>query len=284
MTLQQAAMLALQGSILMTVFSFGLRATPGDVLYVFRQPALLGRSILAMFAIMPIVALALTSAFALRPPVEIMLIALAISPVPPLLPGRQKKAGGDASFGLGLMVIIGALSIVIVPLAVHLLAQYAARPLTTSPDAIAELVLKAAIGPLAAGMACRALLPGFAARTAKPIELIATVLLGLGVLAVLAREMPAVLSVIGNGSLLAFAAFVAVGLSAGHLLGGPRADDRLVLALSTATRHPMIALTVAKANFPDEPMLGAAVLLYLLVGLLIGIPYQVWQNRRMATQ
>ena len=74
------------------------------------------------------------------------------------------------------------------------------------------------------------------------------------------------LSLIGNGSLLALAAFVAVGLAAGHLLGGPNAADRLVLALSTATRHPVIALTVAKANFPDEPLLGATVLLYLLVG------------------
>jgi BASS family bile acid:Na+ symporter len=116
---------------------------------------------------------------------------------------------------------------------------------------------------------------------AKPIELIATVLLGLGLLAVLVRSMPTVLSLIGNGSVLAFAAFVAVGLATGHLFGGPNADDRLVLALSTATRHPMIALTVARANFPDEPMLGATVLLYLLVGLLIGLPYQVWQKRRM---
>ena len=95
--------------------------------------------------------------------------------------------------------------------------------------------------------------------------------------------MPAVLSLLGNGSVLALAAFVVVGLIAGHLLGGPNADDRLVLALATATRHPMIALTVAKVNFPDEPMLGATVLLYLLVGLIIGIPYQVWQKRRMAS-
>ncbi len=283
MTLQQAVMLALQASILMTVFSFGLRATPSDVLHVFRQPSLLGRSLVAMFAIMPIVALALTSAFALRPSVEIVLVALAISPVPPLLPGRQQKAGGDASFGLGLMMIIGVLSIVIVPLAVDLLARFAVRPLATSPSTIAGIVLKAAIGPLVAGMACRAMLPDVAARVAKPIELMATVLLGLGVLAVLAHGMPAVLSLIGTGSVLALAAFVAVGLAAGHLLGGPNADDRLVLALSTATRHPVIALTVAKANFPDEPLLGATVLLYLLVGLLIGIPYQVWQKRRIAT-
>ena len=107
-------------------------------------------------------------------------------------------------------------------------------------------------------------------------------LLVLGVLAILANGMPAVLSLIGNGSVIAFGAFVAAGLASGHLLGGPHAAERLVLALSTATRHPAIALAVAKANFPDEPLLGATVLLYLLVGLLIGVPYQVWQKRRIA--
>ena len=49
LTTQQAIVLALQASILMTVFEFGLRATPGDVLYIVRRPALLGRSLIAMF-------------------------------------------------------------------------------------------------------------------------------------------------------------------------------------------------------------------------------------------
>jgi BASS family bile acid:Na+ symporter len=89
------------------------------------------------------------------------------------------------------------------------------------------------------------------------------------------------LSLVGNGSIVAMAAFVVIGLAVGHALGGPSAEHRLVLALSTASRHPAIALAIAKANFPDEPHLGATIILYLLVSLLIGVPYQIWQNRRM---
>ena len=63
MTLQQAIVLVLQVSILVTVFSFGLMTTVGDVLYVVRRPSLLGRSLVAMFVIMPIVAVALAAAF-----------------------------------------------------------------------------------------------------------------------------------------------------------------------------------------------------------------------------
>ena len=55
MTMQQVILLALQASILTTVFTFGLQATVHDLLYVTRRPSLLGRSLFAMLVIMPIV-------------------------------------------------------------------------------------------------------------------------------------------------------------------------------------------------------------------------------------
>ena len=281
MTLQQAIVLVLQISIVMTVFGFGLRTTVGDVMFVLRRPSLLGRSMLAMFVIMPIVAVALAKAFELRPSVEIALIALAISPIPPLLPGREQKAGGHASYALGLMMIASVLSIVIVPAEVNMLGRYSIRALAMPPGAIAGFALKAAVLPLVAGLLLRALLPDVTARIAKPVELTATVLLVAGVLVLLAGTFKSVFSLVGNGSVVAMAAFVLVGLAVGHLMGGPSPDDRLVLALSTASRHPAIAFAIAKANFPDEPLLGATIILYLLVSLLIGIPYQVWQKRRI---
>ena len=282
MTLQQAILLALQVSILLTVFSFGLQATISDILYVLRRPALLGRSLVAMFVIMPIFAVLLARTFELRQSVEIALVALSISPIPPLLPGREQKAGGDPPYGLGLMVIVGGLAIVFVAGAVDLLGRYVMRPFVMSPGAVAGMVLKAIVMPLAAGLMVRTWLPAVAARITKPVELIARVLLVVGLLAVLAKGLPAVLSLVGNGTILAMAAFIVVGLAVGHVLGGPDERDRLVLALSTASRHPAIALAVAKANFPDEPYLGATILLYLLVNLIIGIPYQVWQKGRAA--
>ena len=280
MTLQQALGLALQASIVMTVFSFGLRTAPDDVLYVGRRPWLLTRSLVAMFVIMPLVAVAFAMFFELRPSVEVALVALAISPIPPLLPGREQKAGGHASYALGLMMIAAVLSIGIVPAEVNLLGRYSMKPFAMSPGAIAGMALKAAVLPLVVGMLLRALLPAVAARIARPVEIIATVVLVGSVLVLLAGTFTAVLALVGNGAIVAMAAFVLTGLAVGHVLGGPRAGDRLVLALSTASRHPAIALAIAKANFPDEPHLGATIVLYLLVSLLIGIPYQVWQMRR----
>ena len=56
MDLKELVMLAFRVSILSTVFGFGLRATSRDLLYLGRRPGLLLRSVIAVFVIMPIVA------------------------------------------------------------------------------------------------------------------------------------------------------------------------------------------------------------------------------------
>jgi len=93
---------------------------------------------------------------------------------------------------------------------------------------------------------------------------------------VLFSAMPQVLSLIGNGTLLALAAFVLFGLAIGHLLGGEDESNRTVLALSTASRHPGVAIAFAHANFPQQKLAMAAVLLYLLVSVIVSVPYLSW--------
>jgi len=79
---KQVVILIAQLSILCTVFGFGLSATTNHLLFLIRRPALLARSFVAMFVIMPVVAAILVRLFDFRPSVEIALVALAISPVP----------------------------------------------------------------------------------------------------------------------------------------------------------------------------------------------------------
>jgi bile acid:Na+ symporter, BASS family len=113
----------------------------------------------------------------------------------------------------------------------------------------------------------------------KPARLVATVLLILGAGALLVAALPVIAGLIDSRTVLATAAFVLAGLAAGHILGGPEPEHASVLALSTASRHPAIALAVAKINFPNEPYLGATILLYLLVLTVITVPYVARQRR-----
>jgi len=46
-----------------------------------------------------------------------------------------------------------------------------------------------------------------------------------------------------------------------------------VLALSTAMRHPAVAIALAKSNFADQPLAVPAILLYLIVAVVVRAPY-----------
>lgn len=252
MTGQQIVLLVVQVSIFLTVFGFGLQATRDDLLYLVRRPGMLVRSLVAMFLIMPLFTLIVARTFVFHPAVEIALGALAISPVPLLLPRRQVKAGGEGSYGLGLMATAAVLSIAFVPLALNLLVRFLGLSMAISPAAVARVVMILVLLPLAAGAGFRALAPSLAARITRPVGLIATGLLALGGIAILIGALPIALSLIGNGTILVIVGFVAFGLAVGHYLGGPTDEERAVLALSTACRLPALALAIAAATFPDE--------------------------------
>jgi bile acid:Na+ symporter, BASS family len=142
MDLKQIVLLALQVTIVATVFGFGLGTRPESLLYVVRRPGLFLRSLLAVFVFMPLVAIALALMFHFPATVEVGLVALAISPVPPLLPRKENKAGWDPAFALGLMAWLAILSIVAVPVSLQLLEPISGRHLAIAPWALLTIVLK----------------------------------------------------------------------------------------------------------------------------------------------
>jgi BASS family bile acid:Na+ symporter len=121
-----------------------------------------------MFIVMPFIALALAVAFDPPQLVRVTLVALALSPVPPLLPTKVRGAGGRASYGLGLMATFSILSIVLVPVWVEFLGALMGRPFHQGPPPSRGQVLVAVAAPLAAGMLVRAFLPCLADRVEKP--------------------------------------------------------------------------------------------------------------------
>ncbi len=268
--------LIVKGSVVLTVVALGLGATVEDTLAILRRPSLLLRSLLAMNVVMPIVAVALAYFFALDPAVKIALVALALSPVPPFLPKKQFKAGGGASYVHGLLVLAGLVAIVFVPVMLEVVERVFGVPLQLAWVPVAKIVLGTLLAPLALGMVIRAVLPALAGRIARPLALLATLLLALGTLAIIVTAWPAMMSLVGNGTLAAFAVFVVVGLIAGHLLGGPNPDDRAVLALASASRHPGVALMIASTDFPTQKLVLPAVLLFIIAGAILQGPYIRW--------
>ena len=105
-------------------------------------------------------------------------------------------------------------------------------------------------------------------------------LLVVSALPLLYAAWPAAQALIGSGTVLVFAAMAMIGLAVGHALGGPDASTRTVLALSTTSRHPAVALSVALGSGVDKMPALAAVLLYVIVAVLISVPYVAWRRKR----
>ncbi|HEY4078717.1 MAG TPA: hypothetical protein VGM26_17450 [Rhizomicrobium sp.] len=279
MTLQEAIMLGIKLSIALTVFAVGLEATAGEITYLFRHPRRFARAILAIDIAMPLFVLLVLFLTHLPDPIKIALAALSVSPVPPLMPGKAMKAGGTEGYVVGLLVAAAVVALVFVPLSVELMGRILGVDAHIPVATVVALMAMTVLGPLVAGAVVRGLLPDLARRAAGPLAKFAGLLLILCVLPVMFSAWSLVWSLIGNGALMALAAFVLVGLAVGHFLGGPSEDDRTVLAIATASRHPGMAIAVATASFPEQKLVAPAVIMYLIVCALVSLPYVRWRKR-----
>jgi len=265
MNLQSLILIVLKASIFLTVFGLGLQATFADATFLFRRPRLLIRGFISMNVIMPLVALILVMTFHLHPAVKIALVALSVSPVPPIFPKNALKAGGKENYTIGLLVSTVVLAIVAIPIALEIFQWATGVPLYMSVLSVANNVFKTVLTPLLAGIVVRNISSSFADRVSKPLGMLSAGLLILGVLPVLFAAMKAVLPFLGDGTLLSLLVFALIGYLVGYLLGQPDPEHRSVLSLATASRHPGLALAIAHANFPDEKLVGPLLLLYLIV-------------------
>ena len=284
MDLAQLLQLAFQVSTALTVFGFGLAASVQDVLFVVRRPRLLVISLVSMFIVMPFIALGLAWVFDPPQLARVALVALALSPVPPLLLGKARKAGGNTSYGLGLTATVSILSIVLVPALVEFLGALMGRAFRQGPATVAGQVLVAVVLPLTAGMLVRAFLPRAANRVEKPFARVANVGVAAATVLLLVAVFPKLLAVLTAATVAATIAFTVLGLVFGHILAGPEPGDSAVLALASALRHPGIALGLASGNFPSLDF-GAVIILYLLISGMVCTPYMKrMYNHQLARQ
>ena len=283
MDIAQLIKLAISASVLLLVFALGLRATFADatsfIRHLFQPPRALLRALVAMNIVVPFIAAAIAALTDVAPAVKIALLAIAVSPVPPILPGKQLKLGGRSGYVFGLLVAVSLAAIVMVPLSIELMGWLFHRDVRIGVVEVVKPIGITILLPVLAGLVVRQFLPDLAERIAPWFSRLGNVLLIAGLLPVLFSAWPAIVSLIGNGTLLAIAAVVVAAVASGHWLGGPDAQDRTALAIASAMRHPGIALAIAHINFPDDKLIPAAILLFLLVAAIVTTLYGKLRNR-----
>lgn len=269
-------------SVFSIVVSIGMRTRPEDTLALIHHPRQAARATVSMFVIMPLIVIYMTWLMGLAPPIPAALIALALSPMPPLLPRKEDKAGGEADYIISLQVLASATSLVIAPVFIPLAGWLFDVRVAYSPGNVFVTLFLTVAAPLALGIVIRRYFPDIAARLKGPLGRLAMITLVLGGLAVVVAAGPKMIEKLGSGVLLTSILIVLVSLGVGHLLGGPHEGNRGALAVATAARHPGVAIGMGTTYYPlDQPAVIAVVLTYTLVSVVVCMPYVQWRRRVM---
>src|SRR5689334_15564016 len=233
MTAAELLSLLTKVSIALIVFSTGMSGGRGSLVMLLRQPALLIRSLLSMLVLAPLLAVALAKWLDLPRAVKIAAVMIAVSPVPPFLPSKAIKAGGSQAYVISLLAMSALVSIITAPISLRMLDDLFGLAMDIPHVEIARPLVISVLLPLVAGLIFARVAPKVSASWARIVAGVGTILLAAVILPQLVSLAPALRELVGDGTLLAIAAFALCTLFLGHLLGGPVEENRSVLALCT---------------------------------------------------
>jgi BASS family bile acid:Na+ symporter len=271
--------LLLTVSLALLVVAAGLASSRGNFVYVLSRPKLLLQAFGAIVAIPVIAAVIIIAIFPVSQAAKAGILLMALSPVPPLMPGKALKAGGHTAYVYGLMATGAVFAVIFVPILGALAARFYAVHAQFPVGVVARNVFVGVTVPLIVGLVVgRLLFKGPSPKLTKAVTIAAYVLLVLAAVPIVIKVWPQMMALVGNGTVLAMALVALAALLGGHFLGGDDMADRSSLAIAASMRHPGIALALAGANHANEAV-SAAVLLFLIVGFLLLIPYQMIVRR-----
>ena len=266
------------------MLAIGINHPIQQLTFLWRQPVLMLRSLVAVVVLVPIVVFVLLRLLDLPLAVATGLAILAAAPGAPMTYKRTQMAAGDPIYAASLQLTLAMLAVIITPLTLaifYLLLELATERVT--PTAVAGQVAQVTIMPVIIGLLFRHFAPGLAERINKPLRVFANVLFILFVVLLIVMiaikpDLRAMLN-IGGLPITAIVIMVVVALAFGHLLGGPSQDFRSVLAVACIARNAGLAFYIAGLSAYGQQF-TPTLLTYVVLGSALAIPYSVWSKRR----
>jgi BASS family bile acid:Na+ symporter len=247
------------------MLSMGFKVRIEDVVASIGEPRLIFLGLVANFVLVPTVTIVLLCLFNPNPMITVGFVILAVCPGSPMGPPFASVAKGNVAYATGLMVILAGLSTVLSPILLGLLlAQLVqAGELQINYFVMVTTLLVSQLLPLGIGLAIHHWAPRFASRAAKPVGLVANLLLLAVVGLTLMREYESLATVVLRGW-IGMALLLVGSMSIGWLCGGSDLATQKSLAVTTALRNAAMALMIASNNFANTGAVTAVVAYALL--------------------
>ena len=280
----QSPPLLVTATLFAIMFALGV-GLPFDGLGRWQQHrGLLLRGLIGTCLLVPVAAallLLLPPTMALSQPARFSIALMAVCPSAPLLMRKAGKQGGDRILAALLQVAAALAAIITIPLLASGFTRiFGVEGWQVQSHHVAAQVALVQLLPLLLGLLVRRFAPSWASRLEKPLDRLANGLLLLLVLVVLWKTAPLLVTYVGANliALPVMAALVLISLALGYGLANRDPCLGVTLALVTSMRNPGLALLLAGIYAPEMPAVKLGILVYLLITVLLSIPFLRWQR------
>ena len=290
-----SAALLVTATIVTLMFSLGLGLKDYPFVLLRDRPGFVWRVVLGTCLLVPLAGLALVLlplyTQLSRPAWTAMALMLAC-PSAPLILFRVRSSGGTAELAVRLQIAAALLATVSIPL-MAIVFKASARlhgwdvtGWEVRPIGVAVQVLKVQVLPVLAGVLLAQWRPGLAQRCSTVLAKLATLMLGLVLIALLALSARQLLPFLQQNlvGLAAMAGLSVLALAIGYGLAGRDPLERRTVALVSGMRNTGLAAELALTYAPAKvlPELIPGVLSYVLITVIVSTLFLGWQKREMA--
>ena len=279
MTIDGLTNILVSVTLIEMMVAVGLRVTFGDLISVAKNARLVGLAVLANYICVPVATILLLLVFRAQPMVSAAFLILAVCPGAPFGPPCTSIAKGNVAVSVGLMVFLAASSALVAPVLLQLLLPLVSgdEPLKVNAFHLVRMLLLTQLVPLCVGVVLRQWRPALAARLQNPANRLSA-LLNLTVVGFILAAQFGMLAAIPLRPYAGMVALLICSLAAGWLLGGPGADNRKAMALTTSLRNVGVGLVIATSSFPGTSAVTAS-LIYGLLEILGSLLLALWWGR-----
>ncbi len=230
------------------MFSLGLDLSLREIIGSLRDRRLVTKSLLINLALVPVLAIVITSLIPMHEGLRIGMLVYAIAAGTEGGPKFVQIIKGNTAYAFGLLVVLLTFTVTLVPLIIPLVIPGAQ---IHTAALVLQLLLVVAL-PIAVGLYLKSRHEALAARISPFAHRLSMALLyGLFILLIYVnfREIAA----LQTSALLAGLLFFVLAFSAGYLGGGPDPHNRRALAIMTFARNGSISMLIAREVFADDP-------------------------------
>ncbi len=236
-----------------------------------RERRVITLGVIANYVLVPVVTLVFLFLFQTNSLVSAGFLILAVCPGAPVGPPLTDIAKGNVPLSIALMVILAGLSAILSPTLLSVLLVRIAPESDLHIDylAIMRTLLIAQMLPLALGLAIHHWATKLTERLARPLGLLANVLLLVLIGLIVATQYETLAAVRLRGWFGMSLLFLA-SLGIGWLCGGSQRATQKAMAVTTTSRNAAVGLVIVTSNFAGSPAVTAVVAyaLFSIVGTL----------------